>query len=118
MNPDLHPTPSATPHRTDSEITIRVRRRTLREWLAWLVWLILLGILGEFALTSFAEQEPQAGITAGALFMTLLIAGLIVWAIQRAENLSPYRDRRPEDEPAPEEAIQTATSQPTENLHV
>lgn len=91
MNDDLHPTSSRPAPQAEAEITIRIRRRPLREWLAWWIWLVVLAILGEFALSSFAEQEVQAGITAGAIFVSLIVAGLIVWAIQRAEQHSPYR---------------------------
>jgi hypothetical protein len=91
MNQDLPPTHSTPAQEPEPEITIRIRRRPLYEWLFWLIWLILLAILSEFTLGSFAEQEPQAGITAGALFVCLLVAGLIVWAMQRAESHSPYR---------------------------
>ena len=98
MNHDLPPTHSAPARQTEPEITIRIRRRPLYEWLLWLVWLILLAILGEFTLGSFAEQEPQAGITAGALFVCLLVAGLIVWAMQRAESHSPYRPPAPPED--------------------
>lgn len=70
-------------------------RRPLYEWLAWGLWLITLGILLEFALTSFVEHETQAAVLASALMVGLLLAGLIVEAIQRIERASAYRYRYP-----------------------
>ncbi len=66
-------------------LSVRIRRRPLYEWLLWLVWLIALALLLEFALSSIAEYEPQAATLSGALFVGLLIAGLIVWFVRRVE---------------------------------
>ncbi|QPC84475.1 hypothetical protein G4Y79_08890 [Phototrophicus methaneseepsis] len=76
----------------DDHYVIRIRRRPLAAWMGWLLWLLMLGILLEYALTSFGEYEPQAGILAGALFCGLLLAGAIIGFVQTAEGRSKYRD--------------------------
>lgn len=85
-------------------LVLRVPRRPLYQWLAWFVWLVVLGILAEFALTSFAEHETQAGVLAAALLAGILLAGLIVEAMYRIEQASIRRYRFPnESEPNPDD---------------
>jgi hypothetical protein len=69
-----------------------LRRRSLAEWLAWLLWLMTLIIVLEYSLTSFREHERQAGILAGAMFIGLLLAGIIIEVIKNVEIYSPYHD--------------------------
>ena len=57
---------------------LRIRRRTSAEWCLWLLWLITLIVLAEFAITSFAEHERQAGILASVLAVGWLCGGIIV----------------------------------------
>lgn len=70
---------------------IRLRRRSTSERLALVIWLIGLAILLDYALDSFREQENQAGILAGALFVGLLGAGIIVQVMRGSDYHSPYR---------------------------
>ncbi len=53
------------------------RTRPLWGWAALFAWLVFLAILLEYALSSFAEVEPQAGILAIAIFFGFLVAGII-----------------------------------------
>ncbi|MBK8027225.1 MAG: hypothetical protein IPK19_39000 [Chloroflexi bacterium] len=71
---------------------LRIRRRSTAEWLAWVLWIVLLAVLLEYSLGSFAEYEQQAGILAGALFVGLLIAGVIIHFMRGIDVRSPYRD--------------------------
>lgn len=77
---------------------VHVRRRSLLEWLAWLIWLGSLVILSEYALSSIAEQEPQASVLAGAMCGSLLLAGIIVEVIKSIEARSDYADEETLDE--------------------
>jgi hypothetical protein len=84
--------PASDDHDKPKFHTVRIRRRPLYEWLLWLVWLIALALLLEFVLSSLAEYERQAATLAGALFVGLLLAGLIVWFVRRVE--AEERDKR------------------------
>ncbi len=64
---------------------IRIKREPLHVWLARLLWLICLVLLLEYALQSHHEREPQAAITAGALCLVLLVAGIIVEVVRHVE---------------------------------
>ena len=64
---------------------VRIRRRTTAEWCLWLLWLITLVVLAEFALTSFAEHERQAGILASMLALGWLLGGVIVEVMKGLE---------------------------------
>lgn len=81
-----------------------VRRRSLAEWLMWLIWLVILLILLDYSLVSFIEDEPQAGILSGAIFMGLLLAGMVVEVVKiidrRSEyyNLPPSREEKSREE--------------------
>lgn len=70
---------------------IRVRRRSVREWLALILWLTALLVLLEFTISSRYEREGQAAVLAGALFVGLLLAGLIVQVMRGVEATSPLR---------------------------
>lgn len=74
------------------EHTFRIRRRSCSSWMAWFLWGIVLFILLEYALSSFSEHEPQAGLLAGALFLGLLMAGLILEFVKIVESRSPYNN--------------------------
>jgi hypothetical protein len=70
-------------------ITRRVRRRALHERLRWLVWGVALLVLLEFAIASHQEQEWQAATIAGALFLVILVAGILantIWRIEAEEQ--------------------------------
>jgi uncharacterized integral membrane protein len=75
-----------------------IRKRSTGEWAAWAVWLIILIILFEYAVSSFYEEEPQAGVLAAALCGSILLAGIIIEAIKSIEtrkdfdNLPRYED--------------------------
>lgn len=70
----------------DDSHYIRIKREPLHVWLGRLVWLICLVVLLEYALQSRQEREPQAAITAGALCLFLLIAGVIVEIVRHVES--------------------------------
>lgn len=96
-----HPTePEQPPNDIDTRRyhVLRLRRRPLAAWLAWLVWLIALVILLEYAFASFAEHERQAGIIAGAIFVGLLAAGIIIEVVRSIEIRSPYYYELTEDD--------------------
>lgn len=80
---------TAEPDNTRYHI-LRIRRRSLAAWMGWLIWLIALVILLEYAIASFREHEQQAGIIAGAIFVGLLIAGIIIEVVRSIEIRSPY----------------------------
>ncbi len=80
------------PHADEHHI-IRLRRRSVSEWLAGIVWLVGLAVLLDYALSSFREQESQAGILAGAIFIGLLGAGIIVQIMWGIEARSRQRRR-------------------------
>jgi hypothetical protein len=65
---------------------IRIKREPMYVWLGRLVWLIGMAVLLEYALQSRQEREPQAAITAGALCLFLLIAGVIVEVVRHVES--------------------------------
>lgn len=67
---------------------LHVRKRPFAEWLAWLIWLVILGVLLEYALTSFTEQEPQAGMLAAGIFAGLLLTGIIIEVVKVVEARS------------------------------
>lgn len=70
----------------------RLRRRSLIEWCGWLVWLIALGILTEYAITSVAEDERQAGILAGIIALGVLFAGIVVEIMKNVDLRSDHDD--------------------------
>ena len=80
---------------------LRVRRRSYVEWLAWVLWLLGLAVLLEYALASFDEQEPQAGVLALGLFIGLLFTGIIIELVRAIEARSAYRD--PDAGPPPDD---------------
>lgn len=63
----------------------RLRRRSLAERLLWLVWALLLLLLLDFAVTNQQEHEWQAATIAGALFLVILVGGIIANAVWRIE---------------------------------
>jgi hypothetical protein len=69
-----------------------IRKRSTGEWAAWAVWLIILIILFEYAVSSFHEKEPQAGVLAAALFGSMLLAGIIIEAIKSIETRRDFDD--------------------------
>jgi hypothetical protein len=77
------PDPKDSP---DDAQYIRIKREPLYVWLGRLVWLIGMAVLLEYALQSRQEREPQAAITAGALCLFLLIAGVIVEVVRHVES--------------------------------
>jgi hypothetical protein len=97
MNNTLPTEPEQSPPESEAPETdtrryhvFRLRRRSLAEWLAWLVWFVLLIVFLEYAITSFAEYERQAAIVAGAIFVGLLAAGIIIEVVKSIEIRSPY----------------------------
>lgn len=80
------------PHAENSHI-IRLRRRSVSELLAGVVWLIGLAVLLDYALSSFSENEHQAGILAGAIFVGLLGAGIVIQIMRGIEARSQQRRR-------------------------
>lgn len=70
----------------------RLRRYTFAEWCGWIIWLITLGILLEYALTSFAEDERQAGIVAGVIAFGLLLAKIIVEVMKNVDLHNKYNN--------------------------
>lgn len=74
---------------------VRLRKRSCSEWMAIVIWLIVLGVLLEYAWSSIWENEDQAAILAGALFLGLLVAGMIVQLIRSVEARSLYRNVAP-----------------------
>ena len=77
----------------DNHHLIRLRRRSASEWLAGVVWLVGLAVLLDYALSSFRERENQAGILAGAIFVGLLGAGIIIQIMRGVEARSQQRRR-------------------------
>lgn len=65
--------------------TVSIRRKPLYEWLLWGLWLLVLLVLLEFTLESRREYEWQAATLAGALFLIVLVAGMIAGMIRRIE---------------------------------
>lgn len=78
------PAPESKNSYDDAEY-IRIKREPLYVWLTRLLWLIGLVLLLEYALQSHHEREPQAAITAGALWLVLLVAGVIVEVVRYVE---------------------------------
>ena len=74
---------------------LRVRRCSLADWSGWIIWLLALGILFEFAITSLAEDEPQAGILAGVIALGLLLSKIIVEVMKSIDLSSKYTDTQP-----------------------
>ncbi|MBX3085491.1 MAG: hypothetical protein KF716_27900 [Anaerolineae bacterium] len=74
---------------------LRVRRYSLADWSGWIIWLLALGILFEFAITSLAEDEPQAGILAGVIAFGLLLAKIIVEVMKSIDLSNKYNDTQP-----------------------
>lgn len=70
----------------DTDDVIRIRREPLYVWLARFTWVIVMILLLEYALKSHQEHEPQAAITAGALFLIMLLAGVIVEVVRHVES--------------------------------
>lgn len=68
----------------------RLRRYSFAEWCGWIIWLITLGILLEYAITSFAEDERQAGIVAGVIAFGLLLAKIIVEVMKNVDLNNKY----------------------------
>ena len=71
---------------------IRIRRRSLAEWLAWLMWFIIIVIILEYVLVSFNDHETQAGIVASMMFVGLLVAGLIIEIMRTIESRNQHQD--------------------------
>lgn len=78
------PLPDST-NSHDEDDVIRIKREPLYVWLARLTWLIVLIVLLEYALKSHQEREPQAAITAGAICLLLLLAGIVVEIVRYVE---------------------------------
>ena len=88
MQPD-----SDTPAKSRATYYIfRLRRYTFAEWCGWIIWIIALGILLEYALTSFAEDERQAGIVAGVIAFGLLLAKIIVEVMKNVNLHNKYNN--------------------------
>jgi hypothetical protein len=81
----------AESHNSSHQI-IHLRRRSAREWLSGFSWLILLIVLLEYTLRSLDEHEPQAAVLAGALFLGLLIAGIVFQIVCSIESRNPYQN--------------------------
>lgn len=71
---------------------VRVRRRSLAEWMGISIWVMALAILFEYTAASISELEPQAAIVAGALFLGVLSGGIVVQGMRGADARSRYRD--------------------------
>ncbi|MFW5708840.1 MAG: reductive dehalogenase [Chloroflexota bacterium] len=85
---DQHTRRSTMPHSSRYTI-IQMRRRSLSEWLAGVVWIIVLFILLEYIFSSFQENEVQAAALAGALFIGVLLAGIITQIVRNVEARAP-----------------------------
>jgi 4-hydroxybenzoate polyprenyltransferase len=57
----------------------------LYEWLLWIVWFIVLILLAEYTLGSRREMEWQAATLSSALFLIVLLGGVITGVIRRIE---------------------------------
>lgn len=79
---DVH---SSHPSPHDEDV-IRIKREPLRIWLARLTWVIMLIVMLEYAIGSHQEREPQAAITAFALFLIMLLAWAIVEVVRYVES--------------------------------
>jgi archaellum biogenesis protein FlaJ (TadC family) len=100
------PTPPQTPGEPPPQdplyYTFRLRRRSFAEWCGWFLWLLAIGILVEFAVTSMAEYERQAGIVAAVIALGLLFAGIIVEVMRTSELRRLHDDVSPiGNEPPP-----------------
>lgn len=73
------------PDRDPDFFSVRIRRKPLYEWLLWIVWGFTLFLLAEYALASRREFEWQAATLATALFVIVLLGGLITGLIKRIE---------------------------------
>lgn len=101
-------------HSLEDEHVIRIRREPLYVWLARLVWLIGLIVLLEYALASRQEREPQAAITAGALFLVILLAGVITEIVRHIESQPESRMMR---EMAREQSLNDRIDTSRDTLH-
>jgi hypothetical protein len=61
-------------------------------YLYWFIWLIIFAILLEYMFTSLLEDEIQASVLAGALFLFLLTALGIITFMRKVESQNLYRD--------------------------
>ncbi|MBK9125872.1 MAG: hypothetical protein IPM16_22475 [Chloroflexi bacterium] len=71
---------------------VRVRRRSLAEWMGLAIWVVLLAILFEYTVASIGELESQAAVVVGALFLGLLSGGIVVQVMRGADARNRYRD--------------------------
>ena len=68
------------------EDAIRIKREPPHIWLGRLTWVIMLIVMLEYAIGSHQEREPQAAITAFALFLIMLLAWVIVEVVRYVES--------------------------------
>ena len=47
------------------------------------IWVFLQVIFLQSSIASFQEREPRAAVLFAGMFFTLLISGLIIWAIRK-----------------------------------
>lgn len=69
---------------SDEQVAAWKPARPLWVWSAISTWVMVLAILLEYTLASLAELEPQAAILAGAIFIGLLMAGIITLLVRTA----------------------------------
>lgn len=100
---DLQPDSKPVPEPKSPYYNFRIRRYSFAEWCGWLIWLIALVILVEYAFTSIAEHELQAGILAGVIASGVLFARIIVEVMKsidlrsRHDEFSPPVDKDTSD---------------------
>ncbi len=90
--PQVHPDSEQLVISRRSHHIFRLRRYTFAEWCGWIIWLMALGILLEYAITSFAEDERQAGVVAGVIAFGLLLAKIIIEVMKTVDLNNKYHN--------------------------
>ncbi len=65
-------------------ISIKIKKRPLLEWLLWLVWAVLLVFIFQNAMASGTELESRAATIFWVSFVVWFLAGAVVWFTRRS----------------------------------
>jgi hypothetical protein len=69
----------------NEKVSIQLYKRPWYEWVLWAIWIFLLIFIGQNAFASGNELEPRAATIFWMSFIVLLLGGLIVWFVRRAQ---------------------------------
>lgn len=72
--------------RRPATLTLRLRRRSWREWVGVGLWLLTLAILADFALANWRLHEQLAAVITSLTFGILLLAGIVLNLMWGLEN--------------------------------